>query len=118
MNKSYLGKVVTVIVDRPLGSFHPDHKELYYPINYGYVENIIAGDGEEQDAYIIGIDKPVFSFTGRVIAIINRLNDNEDKWVVAPDGTFFSKNFIKDTVYFQEKFFDSEIIMYENNSSN
>ena len=36
-----LGKKVDVIVDRPLGSYHPKYKNLYYPVNYGYVENII-----------------------------------------------------------------------------
>ena len=43
-----LGKKVDVIVDRPLGSYHPKYKNLYYPVNYGYVENIIASDNEWQ----------------------------------------------------------------------
>ena len=51
-----LGKMVKVIVDRPLGSYHPEHKDMYYPVNYGYIEGILAGDGEEQDAYILVID--------------------------------------------------------------
>ena len=41
-----IGEIVTVTVDRPLGSFHPEHKDMYYPINYGYIEGIIAPDGE------------------------------------------------------------------------
>ena len=60
-----IGDIVTVTVDRPLGSYHPKYKDLYYPINYGYIEGIIAPDGEEQDAYILGVDKPVEKFTGR-----------------------------------------------------
>ena len=28
-----MGNIVTVTVDRPLGSYHPKHKDLYYPIN-------------------------------------------------------------------------------------
>lgn len=48
-------KKVTVKIDRPLGTFHPEHKDLYYPINYGYIEGLIAGDGEEQDAYVLGV---------------------------------------------------------------
>ena len=75
---------VTVTIDRPMGSFHPQHKNLYYPINYGYIEGIIGGDGEYQDAYVIGVDIPLSHFTGKVIAIIHRFNDNEDKWVIAP----------------------------------
>lgn len=61
-----IGKVVTVTVDRPLGSYHPKHKDIYYPINYGYIEGIMALDGEEQDAYILGVDIPVEKFTGTV----------------------------------------------------
>ena len=45
-----IGKTVTVIVDRPLGSYHPKHKDLYYPVNYGYIEGVMGGDDEEQDA--------------------------------------------------------------------
>ena len=47
---SAIGKMVTVTVDRPLGSFHPNHPDLYYPVNYGYVAGIPAPDGEDQDA--------------------------------------------------------------------
>ncbi len=79
-----LGKIVKVTVDRPMGTYHPKHKDIYYPINYGYIEGIMASDGEEQDAYILGVNQPVEEFTGKVIAIIHRLNDVEDKWVVAP----------------------------------
>lgn len=85
-----LGKSVTVIVDRPLGTKHPNHKDIIYPINYGYIENLFAGDGEEQDAYILGIDKKVDIFRGTVIAIIHRLDDVEDKLVVAPNNKRFT----------------------------
>ena len=100
---------VKAIIDRPLGSFHPEHKELYYPINYGYIEGIIAPDGEEQDAYVMGIDKPIKELTGRKIAIIHRLDDCEDKWVVAPEGILFTLDEIREAVYFQEKYFQIEI---------
>lgn len=106
-----LGKYVKVIVDRPLGSFHPKHKDIFYSVNYGYIEEIIAGDGEYQDAYILGIDKPITEFSGKVIAIIHRFNDVEEKWVVAPDNVSFSKDEIMERVYFQEKFFSIEIRM-------
>ena len=87
-----LGKIVKVTVDRPMGTYHPKHKDIYYPINYGYIEGIMASDGEEQDAYILGVNKPVEEFTGKVIAIIHRLNDVEDKWTV-PRFFFFAKLF-------------------------
>lgn len=106
-----LGKTVTVTVERPLGSRHPQHPDIYYSVNYGYVEDIIAPDGEEQDAYILGIREAVESFTGRVIAIIHRKDDVEDKWVVAPDGVTFSKEEIEALTHFQEQFFDIEVIL-------
>ena len=105
-----LGKIVDVIVDRPLGSKHPDF-DMTYPVNYGYVEGIIAPDGEEQDVYILGINEPIENFRGIVIAIIHRLNDNEDKWVVAPENINFSKEEIKKILHFQEQYFYTEIIM-------
>ena len=106
-----IGKVVKVIVDRPLGSYHPTHKDIYYPINYGYIEGIIAPDGEEQDAYILGVYTPVEEFTGKVIAIIHREDDIEEKWVVAPDDMNFSKEEIMEQVRFQEQYFQTEIIL-------
>ena len=106
-----IGKTVNVIVDRPLGSYHPVHKNLYYPVNYGFVENIIAADGEGQDVYILGVDVPVTEFTGKVIAVIHRFNDIEEKWVVAPDGMRFTAEQIMEQVRFQEQYFKTEIRM-------
>lgn len=76
-----IGNIVKVIVDRPMGSYHPNHKDIFYSINYGYIEGIIAPDGEEQDAYILGIDKPVKEFVGKIIAIIHREDDVEESTV-------------------------------------
>ena len=86
-----IGNIVKVTVDRPLGSYHPKHKDIYYPINYGYIEGIIAPDGEEQDAYILGVNEPVKEFVGRIIAIIHRFDDVEEKWVVVPEDVSFTK---------------------------
>lgn len=106
-----IGDIVTVTVDRPLGSRHPKHKDMYYPVNYGYIEGIIAPDGEEQDAYILGVNVPVEKFTGRVIAVIHRDDDVEEKWVVCPDELSFSREEIAEMVDFQERYFRSEVIM-------
>ena len=106
-----IGKKVKVIVDRPLGTYHPKYKDMFYSVNYGYVSNVIAPDGEEQDAYILGVDKPLSEFVGVVIAVIHRFNDIEDKWVVAPEGIIFTKEEITKKVEFQEKYFKTEIIM-------
>lgn len=106
-----LGKTVNVIIDRPLGSYHPKHKNIYYSVNYGYVPDIIAPDGEGQDVYVLGVTEPIESFVGKVIAIIRRIDDVEDKWVVAPEEMKFTKDEIMKQVEFQERFFRTEIIM-------
>ncbi len=104
-----IGSTVKVIVDRPLGSHHPQHDDVVYPVNYGYIPGIMASDGEEQDAYILGVSEPVQEFEGRVIAIIHRLDDVEDKWVVAPEAMTFTKEQIMEQVAFQEQYFQTEI---------
>ena len=104
-----LGKIVKVTVDRPMGTYHPKNKDIYYPINYGYIEGIMAPDGEEQDAYILGVNKPVEEFAGKVIAIIRRLNDVEDNWCVSQENKLSSKEQIEEQVWFQEKYFEYEI---------
>jgi inorganic pyrophosphatase len=106
-----IGEMVRVVVDRPLGTYHPKHADIYYPINYGYIEGLIAPDGEEQDAYILGVHEPVQEFVGKVIAIIHRFDDVEEKWVVAPENATFTKDEIAQQVAFQEQFFRTEIRM-------
>lgn len=106
-----IGKIATVTVDRPLGTHHPKHTDIFYSVNYGYIEGILAPDGEEQDAYILGIEPPVDCFTGRVTAVIHRLDDVEDKWVVIPEGTSFTKEQIEAAVRFQEQYFQSVVII-------
>ncbi len=99
---SLLGQTVTVVVDRPIGY---DHHRILYPIPYGFVPGLMGGDGEEQDAYILGAAEPVEQFTGKVIAVIRRSNDCEDKLVVAPAGTRYSREEIARAVHFQEQYF-------------
>ena len=106
-----IGNIVRIIVDRPLGSSHPNYKDIIYPVNYGYIPGIIAADGEEQDAYILGVENPIKEFIGKVIAIIHRIDDVEDKLIVVPEGMSFTKDEILDKVAFQEQFFKTELIM-------
>ena len=108
-----LGSIVKVIVDRPLDTYHPKHKNIFYSVNYGYVPGVIAPDGEEQDAYILGVTEAVSEFEGKVIAIIHRLDDVEEKWVVAPAGCSFTKEEIMEQVAFQEQYFRTEITVDE-----
>ena len=98
-----------VTIDRPLGSKHPKHGFIY-PVNYGYVPNTISGDGEELDCYILGIYEPIETFKGKCIAIIHRLNDNDDKLIIVPENKSFSNNEIRVLTDFQEQYFESEIL--------
>ena len=111
MNYDIIGKTVTVIVDRKMGSRHPRYTDMVYPVNYGYIPKVFAGDGDEQDAYILGVNEPVREFVGKIIAIIRRLDDVEEKWIVAPDNISFTKEEIMRQVAFQEQFFKTEIRM-------
>ncbi len=106
---SYLGKIVNIRIDRPMGSAHPEHAECIYPVHYGYIPGVLGGDGEELDVYLLGVDKPVTEYMARIIAIVHRRNDVEDKLVAAPEGTNFAREEIEKAVYFQEQYYESEI---------
>ena len=112
-NKKYLEKTLEVKIDRPFGSKHPKHGFIY-PVNYGYVPNTISGDGEELDCYILGVFEPLETFNGKCIAIIHRLDDNDDKLIIVPENKSFSNQEIRALTEFQERFFKSEIIRDSN----
>ena len=108
--RSYLGKTVTIKIDRPIGYIH--HKEKYsltYKINYGYIPDVIGGDGEELDVYLLGVDEPVDEYTCRIIGIVHRHNDIEDKLVAAPEGLIFNQAQIAQAVHFQEQYYNTKI---------
>lgn len=109
--EEYLGKIVDVVMDRPLGTKHQKHNFIY-PLNYGYIPKTISGDGEEIDAYVIGEFEPLEKFNGYVVAVIKRDNDVEDKLVVCKELDKYSKEQIQALVEFQERFFKSTIIMH------
>lgn len=108
-NKEYIGKTIDIKIDRELGSKHPRHGFIY-PINYGYVECTISGDGEELDCYLLGVFEPVKEYTGKCIAIIHRTNDNDDKLIIVPENKEYSDDAINTLTEFQEQYFKHEII--------
>lgn len=113
-SKQFLGQQVTVKMDRPLGSKHPKWNFIY-PVNYGYIPDTKAPDGEELDAYVLGVFEPREEFTGVCIAIIHRTNDDDDKLVVVPKGKDYSDDQIRALTSFQEGFFTSVIIREQSN---
>jgi inorganic pyrophosphatase len=106
----YLGKFFTIHIDRPLGSRHPQHGFIY-PLNYGFLPGVIGADGEELDTYLLGVFEPVGEYTGVCIAVIHRLDDDDDKLVIAPEDRTYSTNQIQALTEFQERFFQSEILL-------
>ena len=106
-----IGDTIIVTIDRPIGSRHPKHKEIIYPINYGYIEGVIAPDGEEQDVYILGETEKLEEFEGVLIAIIHRYDDVEEKWVAAAKGRHYTKQEIEKLTHFQEQFYHIDIRM-------
>lgn len=107
--RKLIGRTFTIIIDRPLGSTHPNYPNIIYPINYGYIPNSLAGDNMEQDVYLLGIDTPVETFTGVVIAILKRSDDVENKLVMTPAGVDFSNEEILVRTYFQEQYFQTTV---------
>lgn len=105
----FLGKEVTIKIDRKLGSRHPKHGFMYI-VNYGFIPNTISGDGEELDAYLLGEFEPVNESSGKVIAIIHRTNDDDDKLIVSKNGKEYSDEAIRALTEFQEQYFESIII--------
>ena len=106
--KEYLGKEVKVKIDRQMGARHPKHGFIY-PVNYGYVPGTVSGDGEELDVYVMGMFEPVEEFEGKCIAIIHRVDDDDDKLVVVPEGVSYDDSAIRALTEFQERWFKSEI---------
>ena len=106
---SYLGKIVDIEIDRPIGTVHPKHDDIIYPINYGYIPGVLGGDGEELDVYVLGTSEPVSKCSVRIIGIVHRKNDVEDKLIGTVNDMDLSAEEIASAVHFQEQFYDSYI---------
>ena len=108
-NEQYLLQDINVTIDRPFGTKHPRYGFIY-PVNYGYVKGTVSGDGEELDAYVLGVFEPLRQYTGLCTAIIHRTNDDDDKLVVIPYDKTYSDEAIEALVEFQERYFEHVLI--------
>lgn len=108
-NKDYIGKILKVKMDRPMGTKHPKHG-FEYLVNYGYIPNTVSADGEELDCYVLGVFEPLEEFEGECIAIIHRTNDDDDKLIVVPKGKTYDDSAINALTEFQERFFEHIIV--------
>lgn len=111
--KLLIGKKVSAVMDRPMGSRHPKWGFMY-PCNYGNIPNTVAGDGEELDVYILGEYRPVEKYEGIVRAVIHRLDDDDDKLVIFAEGKDFSVEQIYALTEFHESAFKSDIYFEQN----
>ena len=108
-SKDYIGKIVKVKIDRPLGSKHPNWN-MIYTVNYGYIPDTVSGDGEELDCYVLGVFEPIEEFEGKCIAVIRRIKEDDDKLIIVPNNKNYSDEQIRALTEFQERYFESEII--------
>lgn len=108
--RPYLGQTVTIHIDRPIGYVHrKEPKTLIYPINYGFIPDVLGGDGEELDVYLLGVDHPVDRYTGRIIGIVYRADDVEDKLIMAPEGVSLTVSEMEEAIAFQEMYYQSHV---------
>ena len=108
--RPYLGQTVEIRIDRPIGYVHhKGEKTLLYPINYGYIPNVLGGDGEELDVYLLGVTKPVETYRGRIVGIVYRADDVEDKLIMAPEVMTPTVAEMTEAIHFQEKYYDSHV---------
>jgi inorganic pyrophosphatase len=91
-----------VLIDRPLGSKHPE-LGFHYPVNYGFLPGTRSADGEPIDVYILGLDKPVRMFEGYAIAVLERAEEDDPKMIVVPRGRSFTDEEILSATHFQEQ---------------
>lgn len=108
-HKEYLGKELNIVIDRELGSKHPEYGFIY-PVNYGYVPGTISGDGEELDCYLLGVFEPVKTFKGKCIAVVHRINDDDDKLIIVAENKEYSDDAINALIEFQERYFEHVIV--------
>jgi inorganic pyrophosphatase len=107
--EAFIGQKVHIEIDRPLGSVHPEHSNIWFSCNYGYVPGVLGKDGEELDAYLLGVFTPVTVYDGICIAVIRR-RDGDDKLVVVPEGVEYSDEQILALTEFIERFHDSYLV--------
>jgi inorganic pyrophosphatase len=107
--RQYLGKEVEIVIDRPIGSKHPKH-DFLYEVNYGFIDGVKAPDGEDLDAYYLGVNEPIERSKGVCIAIAHRRDNDDDKLIVVPQGVIMTDEQIASAIYFQEQWFDTEIL--------
>ena len=106
--RPFIGKEVKITIDQPAQSYY---KGAQYEVNYGFVPGTNAPDGDALDAYYLGTDKPLKEAVGICIAIIHRLEDDDDKLIIVPKiMENLTNEEIEAKVNFQEKNFKHVVV--------
>jgi inorganic pyrophosphatase len=106
----FLGQRVRVVVDRPLGTVHPRHPDLVYPVNYGELPGTLSGDGHPVDVYLLGWNEPLAEAEGVVAAVLVRADDLEDRLVVIRPGSVWTDARIMKAARFQKRYFPVRLV--------
>ncbi len=105
-----LGCGVGILIDRPLGSLHPE-KNVVYGLNYGYLPGVRAMDGESLDAYVLNETEPCDRYWGWCVALVHRHDDCEDKMVVCAERTPPPLSAIVGALDRYERFFQYSVVL-------
>lgn len=69
-----------IVIDRPKGARHPRYPELVYTLDYGYLENTTAGDGDGIDVWMGSLDRK--TLTGILCTFDTIKRDSEIKLLI------------------------------------
>lgn len=103
------GNTYKVNITQPIGSTSDFAPDIVYEVNYGMVEGAFDVFDDPQEAYVLTDNKDIKSFTGKLIAIIHRINDVKNIWVISDKS--YTKEEILERVNFMEQFFKVEVII-------
>ena len=132
------GREVDVVVNRPLGSYpqgqgnnQPGKRRKRYPVNCGYIVTDLSSLYSAQNGgargfdvealppryvYILGVDEPLETFHGRIIAVVHRNvrisspkdgapvpQYSYDRLIVVPEGVELYEPEIRHAIAFAER---------------
>ncbi|MFA5693204.1 MAG: hypothetical protein WC907_06255 [Acholeplasmataceae bacterium] len=107
-----LNQKVAITVDYPIGSQSQESPFHNFPINFGYTEELFNNKGEPFQAYILGENRPLEFYHGKVVAVIFRHKSGNYLLVTAPPNMIFTKDAIKKLTHFQEQHYQAEYLFH------
>ena len=80
-------------LDRPEGTLHPEHEDIRYPIDYGFILGTMGADGSEVDIFVGSSEN---GLVGAIFTTDHRKNDKECKFIFncTPEEIYLVNGFI------------------------